>query len=172
MLVTVTWPANAPSTVTANGSARCSRACLRRSRTRLRKVRGAVVVPRRDRRLPRLQPRGVASAYLGPGAGVARRTSGRSPTRPSVSTTCQGSAGCGSVVAPDDLLDRVHQQRAQHRETVLDAAARPGQVDHQRLATDAGEPAGQRGRRDAVRDAVRPDRLRDARDLTVQQRRG
>ncbi len=45
MLVTVSCPANTSSTVTANGSARRSRACRRRSRTSARKVRGAEVSP-------------------------------------------------------------------------------------------------------------------------------
>ena len=92
-------------------------------------------VPRRDRRLPGAQPVGVAAAHLVPGPRVATADSGRSPTRPARSST-RHAVPTPSVVAPGDLLDRVHEQRRQHREPVLDPAARAGQVHHERAAAD------------------------------------
>src|SRR4051794_429495 len=64
------------------------------------------------------------------------------------------------------------QDRPQHREPVLHAAARPGQVHDQAASRDPGQPPGQRRRGHPVGDAVRADRLRDAGRLAVQQRPG
>src|SRR6478735_2860070 len=76
------------------------------------------------------------------------------------------------MVASDDLLDRVHGHRAQHLQPVLHSPARTRQVHDQAAADHPRHAARQHRGRDAVGDAVRPDRLGDARDLEVQQRPG
>src|SRR3954469_25661550 len=76
------------------------------------------------------------------------------------------------MVAPHDLLHRVQEDRTEDREGVLHAAARAGQVHDQAAADHPRQPTRQHGARHALRDAVRPDRLRDAGDLAIEERPG
>ena len=118
---------------------------------------------------PTAQPARVAPAHLHPGVPVAPADRPQ-PDRP----VAQGRrpapghqpwhrARVSSVVAPVDLVDRVHQQRAEHLQPVAHPAGRAGQVHDQRAPGQPGQAAGQRRGRDALAGAVRAQRLGDAR---------
>src|SRR3954453_10270857 len=124
MLLTVTWPANRPSTSTANGNVAPCRACFDSLRTSCLKLVGRASPPGgtvashgTSHAALRCRARRQASWSL-----VAR---GRGVTPRATSRTGQ------SVVTADHLLGGVHQDRLQDGDGVLHAAARPGQVDHQ-----------------------------------------
>src|SRR4051812_26996055 len=112
MLLTVTWPANRPSTSTAKGNVSPCRACLDNRRTSCLKLVG------------RASPPGGTVASQGTSQAAfrcrARRhaswsavDSGRSVTSRSTSRTGQ------SVVTAGHLLDRVHEHRVEHLYRVL-----------------------------------------------------
>ena len=127
-------------------------------------------------RVPRLEPDRVAPAYGAPGAGVAvaqrpqgdvavvqrRRASPCSPcglrarqwSLPTICSTAWTSRGSRTAIAS------------------FTPPARPGQVHHQAVAGDPGEPARQGGGRDALGDAVGTDGLGDAGHLPVEQGTG
>ena len=139
MLVTVTCPANTSSTVTANGSARRSRACRRRSRTSARKRARRRGVPGRHGRLPRAQPLGVAAAHLVPGPRVAD-ASGRSPTRPARSSHAPRRCSGRALLSGRSRRSARPRARAAASSTARPSFTpprEPGQVHHERLAADA-----------------------------------
>ena len=67
--------------------------------------------------------------------------------------------------------ERMRKRRLQHRESIAAAARRPGQVDHERPAVDAGHSTREHCVR-RPRDRVGPNRLCDSRRLAVDHRPG
>ena len=165
---TVTWPTSRPSTSTANGSSRPCRASRSQVADQLAERRSGVPPSRRDRRLPRPQPRGVGRpqrlpltpvAVVQRGAGPGRSQPSRQRRRTSVAgqsslisgrprrSARRACASTGSSTASPSLTPPVEPGR-------LTTRVRPATPASPRDSTAVGTP---------VRDAVRPDRLGDAR---------
>ena len=149
MLLTVSWPANRPSTSTANGQ--------RRARPRLPVAAAATscgsVVGRASPPGGTVASHGTSQAALRcraapPGVVVAawRERPQRHRRRGAASRT--GRRAQWSL--PTICSTACTQQRLEHREAVLHPAARAGQVDDQAAAGDAGEATGEHGGRDAL----------------------
>src|SRR3954467_14372224 len=119
MLLTVIWPTNSPSYSTANGSCRPARAPLSIARTIAPKVRGRVsapggVVASQRESQPMLRCRTRRQSLRSPTA------KGRRRNGPWLSTAGQPvliGPIPRSVVAPDDLLHGVPQDRYDDLET-------------------------------------------------------
>ena len=132
----------------------------------------------RCRPAARWPPTGAASRRCGgaPRSRRARRSPPAAGARPGParSSTRHGAPRVtGSVVAPDDLLDRVHAAAGTTTASPsLTPPREPGRFTTSACPHDAGQPARQRRGGDALADAVRPDRLGDARHLAVEQRPG
>src|SRR4051794_11408745 len=113
MLLTVTWPANRPSTSIANGYVVPCRACLASRRTSCLKLVG--------RASP---PGGTVASQCTSQAALrwrARRHASWSPTVNGRSVTSRSTSRTGhSVVTADHLLHGVQQDRLQHGDGVLD----------------------------------------------------
>ena len=176
MLLTVTWPANRPSTSIANGSVVPWRAARASRRTRVRKVTGRGGEPGGAVASQRHQPGGVALAGVAPGVevGAAQRAqrapigrgAGREPVgrrqRPaaaqwSLPTTC--STACtriGRSTASPSFTPPREPGRLTTRQSPT-TPARP------RDSTAVGTPFGGAGG---------ADRLGDAGHLAVEQRPG
>ena len=155
--------------VALRGPARRSRRTIARKRRRRGRGAPGGTVASHGRSQAR-----VAAADLAPRRARRRRSSGRSDHGPLRRSRPAGHAVARrSVVAPDDLLDGVHEQGSEHGEAVLHPAPRAGQVDHQARPDDARRArATERRSGTPLADAVRPDRLGDAGHLAVEQRRG
>ncbi len=143
MLLIVSWPAKSPSTSRRRGaSARRAPAAQLGAPGRGRCA--ARASPGRHGGVPARAARRRCGGGLVPGPGVGGRAGAGPRLCPSAASPASRSpARARSMVAPGDLLDRVHEQRRSDLETVLHPAARARQVDHEAAADDAGEPARQ-----------------------------
>src|SRR4051812_11118610 len=134
MLLTVTCPANRPSTSIANGYVVPWRACFASRRTSDLKLAGRASPPGGT-----VASHGTSQAALRcrarRQASASEAASGRSVTSPSTSRTGQ------LVVTAHHLFDGVEQHRPEDGDGVLHPAPRPGEVDHQAAADPAGQPA-------------------------------
>src|SRR3954471_13087095 len=119
MLLTVTWPANRPSTSTANGKVWPWRACRDSRRTSCLKLVG------------RASPPGGTVASHGTSQAAlrcrARRQASWSEVASGRSVTSWSTSRPGhSVVTAGHLLHRVQQHRLENGDGVLDAASGAG----------------------------------------------
>ena len=168
---TVSWPTRSPASVMTNGIARPARASRGSARTMCPKRRRLVGA----RRPATWRPRAAATSALR-GAGRAPRDPVAQPDRPQARRRPRAARPASprqrrlllSGRPRAIWLDRVAEHRPEHGEPVPHPAGRAGQVDDQRAPGTPGDAAGQRRGRDAVRDAVRPDRLGDAGHLAVE----
>src|SRR3954447_21982764 len=136
MLLTVTWPANRPSTSPANGNVAPWRACFESRRTSCLKLVG------------RASPPGGTVASHGTSHAAlrcrARRHASWSVTDRGRSVTSRSTSRTGqSVVTARHLFDRVHQHVLQDGDGILHTTARAGQVDDEAAADAAGQAAGE-----------------------------
>ena len=154
---TVSWPTRPPSYVTTNGSSAPVPGLPAQVRAPCAaKVGGGVGVAPAGRGLPRPQPGGVAARAprarprgRAAGAAAARRRPSRSVDRPAA--VIAAPLGVGSVVAPGDLLDRVHAAAGRARRgRPAPRRGEPGRLTTSVRPATPGEPAGQRRGRHAL----------------------
>ena len=138
MLLTVTWPANLSSTSIANGIVAPAFADRSSRRTSERNVAGRSAPPGGT-----VASHGRSHSAFALRAALQARASpwaiGRTVTSPCRRTAGQPGAALMVVptvlmVAPDDLLDGVLEDRREHLEAVLDAALGAGEVHHEARA--------------------------------------
>ena len=74
------------------------------------------------------------------------------------------------MVAPVNLVERVRQNRAEHRDTVPATTGGSGQVDHEGASRDSRDSPRQNRRRNTYRDSITANRFRQARRFALDHR--